>query len=80
MKNKKETSVDASKKLIKKWQPGNCPGRYVNHTYKISVLFKIHGNCFDLLFSVLYMAFNTVIGFGNLFGWHRLAMIIHGAA
>ena len=26
------------------------------------------------------MAFNTVIGIGILFGWHRLAMIIHGAA
>ena len=32
---------------------------------------------FYLLFSVLCMAFVIAICFGILFGWHRLAYIVH---
>ena len=45
---------------------------YVNNTYKISVLFKIHDNCFYLLFSVLHMVFAIVIYFSILLGWQSV--------
>ena len=45
---------------------------YVNNTYKISVLFKIHDNCFYLLFSVLHMVFVIVIYFSILLGWQSV--------
>ena len=41
---KKETSLDAFKKLIKKWQPENCPCKLC--ICKISVLFKFDGHCY----------------------------------
>ena len=45
--------LDAFKKLINKWQSENCVFDYVNHTYIISVLPKIHGSCFYLFLPIL---------------------------
>ena len=41
---KQETALDAFKKLIKKWQPENCPCKLC--ICKISVLFKFDGHCY----------------------------------
>ena len=48
---KKGTSLDAFKKLIKKWHPENCSCRLCK-SYIQNLGFEIHSNCFLSLFSV----------------------------